>query len=149
MRCSCLIEVVQPRRVFARTGTTSKFLGGHIVWNEPASGCTTQISAHCGNPDHQRCHFDLSAEESAFLSRSGQGRPLGALALWLALCDHGDRADHQAIKSWVCSRAALQDRIYWRDVLRWSADGFLIFSEKERLRRDDTESEPEEIPYNR
>ena len=75
---------------------------GFIVFDEP----TTSLNAHCGNPAHERCHFDEKVHFSTVANRSGQGRPLGALSLWLAGSFEMSRGEHQQWKKWVCSRAA-------------------------------------------
>ena len=120
-----------------------EFLQGYIVWNSP----TTMFSAHCNNPAHGRCHFDLSASESNHSRRLGQGRPLGALAFWLALSDTGSREHHQAIKVLVCSSRSFNERRRWRQILREVPGSYVLFDALERLKRDDTDSEPDELPY--
>jgi hypothetical protein len=46
----------------------------------PTPRDATQLNAHC--LVHERCHFDKTTNKSLARGRSGQGRPLGALALW-------------------------------------------------------------------
>ncbi len=127
----------------ARRGySTVRTVGGWIVYNT-----TTQINGHCGNPAHGKCHFDKRVTYSTKANRSGQGRPLGAIALWLALGEECSREEHQALKAWVCSRAAFDDRCLYRAFLHDDVDTqFLFMDEAERPKYDDTDSEPEVIP---
>ena len=67
-------------------------------------------NAHCGNASHEHCHVDRVSYSSSRANRRGQGRPLGALALWLAMSDSGSRDEHQAINRSACSRSARKDR---------------------------------------
>ena len=115
--------------------------GGHLVYSEK------QINAHCGNPVHGRCHFDKSTRESASRNRGGQGRPLGALALWLYCSDVATREEHQDLKCWVCAPAQQRERAWHRERLHEQLDAAPLFDEQiERAKRDDSDSEPEQIP---
>jgi hypothetical protein len=117
--------------------------GGWIVYNTDPG---TNLNGHCGNPAHPRCHFDKVTSASRVANRSGQGRPLGALALWLAASDDcPTREEHQLMKPWVLSHAARHERVCWRERLH-DLPGCEELFEMERPKRDDSESEPDIVP---
>ncbi len=116
--------------------------GGWIVFNDPR----TQLNAHCDNKDHGRCHFDKNALASARRARRGQGRPLGALALWLSCGDCASKAEHAELKKWVCSRATREGRIHYRDSLRFLPGAEELLNGEEFPQDLGSDSEPECIP---
>ena len=120
-----------------------EFVAGYIVYNDP----TTNINAHCGNAAHGRCHWDKRVTESSSAHRRGQGRPLGALALWLAMAhDLDTQAEHQKAKEWISSRLAREDRIRYREFWRQALGTDDLFESGREARRSDTSSEPDIVP---
>ena len=78
--------------------------------------------------------------------REGQGRPMGAVGLWLFWSDVVTREEHQALKKWVCARAQQGERAFHRSRLHDCIACAELFDDVERQKRDDTDSEPEIIP---
>ena len=104
-----IIEDVPTAPVLAAGWQYVAVEGGFIVW-----GPDHKMNAHCSNLDHGRCHWDKLTSYGKTQSRELQGRPVGALALWLYCGECGNKADHQDLKRWVCSRATQPDRALHR-----------------------------------
>ena len=114
--------------------------GGHIVF-----GPNKEINGHCGNPLHGKCHWDKTTKWHKAKHRDLQGRPSGALKLWLFCSDVGSREEHQSLKHWASSAASKPDREWHRARLHELPGSDVLF-DRERDKYDDTDSEPEYIP---
>ena len=96
--------------------------------------------AKCKHPGHEACVFTRTVNPNMTANRAGQGRCLGLLTAWCLACsDHADKPSHKKLKP---DRPA---RIAGRAHLRAQPNSAFYFAQ-ERPRRENEESEPEQVP---
>ena len=106
---------------------------GELVWN-PAC---TQLDAHC---DRHGCHMDRTLLPGR---KKGQGRPIGALVLWLLQGHrHNNKHSHNDAKKTVGSVYTLAERRRARALLRSHAGSEAVFA-LERAPHPGENSEPD------
>ena len=95
--------------------------------------------AHCSV--HEGCRRQRTIRESTFsFHNQGQGRPLGLLAAWLqSATDYPDKASHGKARV-----SALGERKTAREAFKKCAN-VQVFFDFERTKRDDEDSEPDNI----
>ena len=108
--------------------------GGFIVYD---AAPTRHINAHCTNKAHgPSCHFNKVSYGNPRRGREGQGRPLGALALWLFAGDCETKAEHAEWKAIVCAREAKPEREFHRQNLHEQPHCAKLFENRERPKMD-------------
>ena len=106
----------------------------------------------------QACRWNMTVVPSQRAGRAGQGRPLGALAVWFQYLfkprvkkeGTSDRSWHQGLKSAICSEAFHEERLAMRNKL-WLDPRFAsVFAQEHNgdvLQPGDADWEPRQLPY--
>ena len=106
----------------------------------------------------QACHWNMTVVPSQRAGRAGQGRPLGALAVWFQYLfkprvkkeGTSDRSWHQVLKSAICSEAFYEERLAMRNKLWLDSRFASVFTQEHNggvLQPGDADWEPRQLPY--
>ncbi len=129
----------EPKNSMGRRGhadNTVHLDGGSVAWHVT----TNRFEARCNDPAHgDRCRLTRSSLASKRPNARAQGRPLGLLSAWLS---QGLAAASRAAHT---SNISYDEREFAKEDFK-TVQGGLEMLARERKKRSDEESEPEDLP---